>query len=59
MSKYRVRILQTVYQHATIEIEASDEREAAQHARQIYSDGPPLQWQFDDCDEPDIEAELA
>jgi hypothetical protein len=58
MSKYRVTILQTVYQSATLEIEATSEKDAAQQAHVIYTDGPELVWRVDDCDDPDIDAEL-
>ena len=59
MSKYRVTILQTVYQSATLEIEATSERDAAQQAHKIYTDGPEIQWRLDDCDQPDFDAQLA
>lgn len=60
MPKYKVTILQTVYQSATLEIEATSERDAAEHARRIYEYGPwdELQWRKDDYDDPDIDAEL-
>lgn len=57
MNKYKVTIYQTVYQRATLELEASSEIEAAIMARAIYNDGPALDWIIDDCDNPDIDAE--
>jgi hypothetical protein len=59
MAKYRVTVLQTVYQSATLEIEAADVIDATEQAKKIYTDGPEIQWRFDDCEEPDFDAELA
>jgi hypothetical protein len=59
MAKYRVTIQQTVYQSATLEIEAADVIDATEQARKRYTNGPEIQWRFDDCEEPDFDAELA
>jgi hypothetical protein len=59
MSKYRVTILQTVYQSAILEIEAEDVIDATEQAKKIYANGPEIQWRFDDCEKPDFDAELA
>lgn len=56
MSKFRVDIYQTVYESATLEIEAENEEAAIEIAKHEYKEAI-LNWRFDVAGDLDFEVE--
>jgi hypothetical protein len=56
---YKVTLMQKVYQHAVVELEAANEDDAREAAERMWRSGDPLEWTEDDVDESfGVEAEV-
>lgn len=55
MHTFKVDILVTVYESATIEVEAQDEQGALAVAEELYANDLTIPWRFDDVGDVSFE----